>query len=273
MSDLYARLVEDLGYAFVQNALIAGTLAAVLGAVVGYFVLIRRVSFAAHALGHIAFPGATGAALLGISPLLGMLGTTVAAAILIGISGNRLHRSDLAIGMVLSASLGLGTLFLFSLTGYSGQAKAILFGNILGVSEDQITHMVILSVLSLGSLALFSRKLLFASLQPSVAEARGQSLTGLSVGFLVVLAVSVTLASQVVGILLVFTLVIAPAGMALRMCKSFWSAMITSVVTGVVVVWVGILLSCLVDTPPSFWITTLFLALYLVQEAYLKLTQ
>ncbi len=265
------QILNYLSYDFVRNALVAGTMAAVLGAIVGYFVVIRNVGFAAHALSHIGFAGATGAALLGLSPLSGMLFITVGAGFIIGISGDKIHRSEMAIGMALSVSLGLGTLFLSLYTGYAGQAMAILLGNILGVSSNQITHMIVLSLLSLGGLAIFSRKLLFASIQPALAEARGLSLPLLSTAFMVVLALSVTLASQIVGILLVFTLVIAPAGIALRLCRSFWLGIITSIIIAVVAVWIGILLACLTDRPVTFWITSLLFGLYALTEAWCRL--
>ncbi len=275
MSPNMPTIVESigtyLGYDFVRNALIAGSLAAILGAIVGYFVIIRNVGFAAHALAHIGFAGATGAAILGLSPLEGMLLLTTGSGLFMGITGDKLHRSDMAIGMVLSMSLGLGTLFLSLYSGFAGQATAILFGNIFGVSEGQISEMIILSLISLGGLAVFSRRLLFASTQPRLAEARGLSLPALSMAFMVVLAISVTLASQIVGVLLVFTLVIAPAGIALRLCPSFWTGMVTSVLLGVAAVWAGILLACLTDRPVTFWITGLFFVLYLLVEGYCRL--
>jgi zinc/manganese transport system permease protein len=263
-------LANYLGYDFVQNALIAGTLAAILGAIVGYFVIIRNAGFAAHALSHIGFAGAAGAAILGLSPLEGMLLLTVGSGLFMGAAGDKVHRNDLAIGMVLSMSLGLGTLFLSLYSSFAGQAKAILFGNIFGVAPGQIFEMIFLSLLSLSGLALFSRRLLFSSTQPRLAEARGLSLPGLSMAFMSVLAISVTLASQVVGILLVFTLVIAPAGIALRLCRSFWSGILVSIVLGVIAVWVGILLDCLTGYPATFWITALFFLIYMGVETYCR---
>ena len=263
-------LTNYLGYEFVQNALIAGTLSAVLGAIVGYFVIIRNAGFAAHALAHIGFAGAAGAAILGLSSLEGMLLLTVGSGLFMGAAGDKVHRNDLAIGMVLSMSLGLGTLFLSLYSGFAGQVKAILFGNIFGVSGSQIMEMAVLSLLSLAGLAVFSRRLLFASTQPRLAEARGLSLPGLSMAFMAVLAVSVTLASQIVGILLVFTLVIAPAGIALRLCRSFWSGIFISVALGVTAVWTGILLDCVTGYPATFWITALFFILYLGVEVYCR---
>jgi zinc/manganese transport system permease protein len=267
------QLFNYLAYDFVRNALVAGSVAAVLGAIVGYFVIVRNVGFAVHALGHVGFTGATGAALFGISPLLGMLVISCACGAAMGISGNRLHRSELAIGMVLSISLGIGTLSLALYKGFAGQATAILFGNIFGVSHAQIAQMILLAVLSVGALTVFSRKLLFASLQPDLAEARGISLTALSTAFMVVLAISVTLASQVVGILLVFTLVIGPAGVASRLCHGYWTALAASIAVALGSVWAGILLSCATNWPPSFWITGILFGLYLLTEIYCRNVQ
>lgn len=255
-----------LSYDFVRNALVAGSLAGFLGAVVGYFVVIRKVSFAAHSLAHVGFTGATGAALFALSPLEGMLIISVLAGVMMGVTGNRLQRSDLAIGMTLSFCLGLGTLFLILYKGFAGQATAILFGNIFGVSHRQIVQTLFLSAVSLGALLLVSRKLLFASVQPNLAEARGVSLSALSIVFMAILAISVSLASQVVGILLVFTLIIGPAGIATRFCRNFWSGLMTSVVIGLFAVWTGILLACFTSWPPTFWITTIIFCLYLITE-------
>ena len=257
---------DILAYDFVRNALLAGSIAAILGAVVGYFVIIRNVGFAAHALAHIGFTGATGAALLGLSSLQGMLVTSCVAGTMMGISGNKLHRSELAIGMVLSFALGIGTLFLALYKGFVGQASSILFGNIFGVSQSQIVATMVLAILSLAALAIFSRRLLFASLQPDLAESRGISLTALSTAFMVILAIAVTLASQVVGILLVFTLVIGPAGIAARFCRGFWGSIFFSILIGLGSVWVGILLACVSNWPPSFWITAMIFVLYLFGE-------
>jgi zinc/manganese transport system permease protein len=266
-------ITDYLGYAFVQHALVAGTLSAILGAVVGYFVVLRNVNFAAHALSHVVFTGAAAATLLGVDALQGISLFTVLAAVAIGVSGDRLQRSDMAIGMVLSISLGLGVLFLHLSRGFATQAKTILFGTPFGVSTGQIVEMSVLSLVSLAALALFSRKLLFASIQPRLAEARGLSLTGLSIAFMVVLACSVSMASQIVGILLVFTLVIAPAGIVLRFCRSFWRGIAMAVALSVVVVWTGLMLDCVSGYPATFWITGIFFIIYLAVEIWCRIVR
>ena len=267
---MITQLTNYLSYDFVRNALVAGSIAAILGAVVGYFVILRNVGFAAHALAHIGFTGAAGAALFGLTPLQGMLIISCTAGTVMGVSGNKFQRSQLAISMVLSIALGIGTLFLSLYQGFAGEATAILFGNIFGVSHVQIQESILLAVLSLSALALFSRRLFFASVQPDLAESRGLSQTFLSIAFMVILAISVTLASQVVGTLLVFTLVIGPAGIASRVCHGFWGAMIVSLVVALSAVWSGILLACLTNWPPTFWITGILFVLYLVVEAFCR---
>lgn len=254
---------ELIQYEFMRHAFIAGIMAAVLSGIVGYFVIIRNLSFAAHALGHISFAGAAGALLIGLSPITGQFILTVLAAIGMGALGERISKSDMAIGIVLSFCLGLGTLFLYFYRGFAGQASIILFGNLLGVSNQDIKIMFWLVLLSLSAMCLITRPLLFASLEPELAEAKGISLTGLSISFIVILAIAVTLASQVVGVILVFTLLIGPAAIALQWANGFWSGISLSVFIAVSIVLVGMNLSYLTDWPISFWISALTFFAYL----------
>ena len=250
-------------YEFVRHAFVAGSLAAILGAIVGYFVILRHVSFAVHALAHIGFTGATGAAMLGWSSLEGMLAIAVIAGMTIGAIGERLQRSDVAIGMVLSVALGIGMLFLSFYQGFSGQATSILFGNIFGITDEQVIQMFFLFLVTVTLLLMGSRRLFFASLHPDLAEARGVSLAYLSMSFMFLIAVAVTLASQVVGILLVFALVIGPASIAMRVTRYFWSGFLGSIAIALVTVWSGIFLACLTNWPQSFWITGILFLGYL----------
>lgn len=256
-------MMTYLSYNFVQNALLAGSIAAVLGAVIGYFVILRNIGFAAHALAHIGFTGAAGAALFGMTPLCGMLLMSSLAGSIMGLSGNKWQRSELAIGMVLSMALGLGTLFLSLYRGYAGEARSILFGNIFGIASSELSQTFLLAVCSLGAIGLCSRRLLFVSLQPDLAAARGISLNLHSIFFMLLLAVSVTLASQVVGTLLVFTLIIGPAGIAMRLTRTFWAGIGCSLFLGLFTVWSGILLACMTNWPPTFWISSIIFFLYL----------
>lgn len=244
-------------YYFLRNALIAGTIAAVLAGFVGYFMVIRRLAFAGHALGHIGFAGATGAGLVGLTPVTGQLLLTLLAAIGMGSLGHRVSKSDIAIGIILALALGLGVLFLHFYTSYAVQAMTILFGNLLGVSAHLIKMMLIYSILSLVALSLIARPLLFASLEPELAEAKGVSLPLISILFMIIVAVAVTEVSQVVGILLVFTLLIGPPAAALNWTQRIVSGLFLTVTFGVLIVWLGILLAFVTDWPIPFWISAL----------------
>lgn len=256
-------LTHLFAYEFMRHAFFAGTMAAVLAGIVGYFVIIRRLAFAAHALGHIGFAGASGALLAGLSPMTGQLILTLLAAIGIGTLGERANKSDMAIGIILSFSLGLGTLFLHFYNGYAGQAGIILFGNLLGVSIQDIRLMAWLIVSSLFAIGVMAKRLLFSSIDPEIAEAKGVSRYWMSIFFLVILCVAVVLASQVVGVILVFTLLIGPAAIAVQWSHHTFTGIIISIFLSVAVVWTGIILAYFSDWPISFWITAIVFLMYL----------
>ena len=249
-------------YDFMRTAFAAGTIAAIVAGSVGYFLVMRNLVFAGHALSHVGFAGATGAVLIGISPFWGLLGLTVAAGIVMGLLGEDLRGRDIAVGVALSLSLALGVLFLHLYTSYATQATSLLFGNVLGVSRDALGYLVGLAVVTLISLSLISRPLLFATLDPELAEAKGVSLRLVSVLFLVVVAIAVAEAVQVVGILLVFALMVGPAATAFRITAKLRLGMALSVVLAVTETWLGIALAYVTDWPPSFWITLLSSVIY-----------
>src|SRR4249919_619439 len=161
-----------LTYEFMRNAIAAAGIVAVVSGLVGYFLVLRAQTFAGHALSHVGFAGATGAVLLGVAPLWGLVTLTLLAGIGMGLLGERLHQRDVAIGIVLAMSLGLGLLFLHFFTAYATQATALLFGNILGVDAATVWALAALSLVAMAALAAISRPLLFASLQPELAEAK-----------------------------------------------------------------------------------------------------
>lgn len=254
-------------YEFMRFAFMAGTLAALLAGIVGYFVVIRNLVFAAHALGHIGFAGASGALLVGLSPISGQFILTMIAAFGMGALGSKISKNDMVIGIVLSFCLGLGTLFLHFYNGYAGQATVILFGNLLGVSVHDLWVMLVLTVVSLISVAVIARPLLFSSLESELAEAKGISLSRMAIVFIIIVAIAVVLASQVVGVILVFTLLIGPAAIALRWTERFWTGFGLSITLALIIVWLGITLSYLTDWPISFWISTLVFVAYILSPS------
>ena len=204
-------MFDILGYEFVRNAFAAATIVAIVSGAIGYFLVLRGETFAGHALSHVGFPGATGAVLIGVSPFLGLTVFTLIAGVGISLVGEKAHR-DVAIGLVLTVSLGLGLLFLHFYTAYAGMATNLLFGNVLGISAQTVWVLLGLAVVTLGGLLFIGRPLLFASLQPELAEARGVPTARLSALFMVVVALATAEAIQIVGVLLVFALMVAPGG-------------------------------------------------------------
>jgi zinc/manganese transport system permease protein len=177
-------------YDFMIHAFLAAGIVAVVSGCVGYFLVLRGQTFAGHALAHIGFTGATGAVLVGAPPLAGLVLVTVAGGVGIGMLGERLQGRDVAIGLVLSGALGLGLLFLHFFTAYASQATALLFGNVLAVDVDTLWAMLGLGALCLAGLGVIARPLLFASLQPDLAEAKGVSIRLMSVLFLAIASMS-----------------------------------------------------------------------------------
>jgi zinc/manganese transport system permease protein len=242
-------------YDFMQNAFAAGGIVAVVSGLVGFFLVLRAQTFAGHALSHVGFAGATGAVLLGVSPLAGLVALTLLAGIGMGLLGERLQQRDVAIGIVLAMSLGLGLLFLHFFTASATQATALLFGNILGIDAATVWTLLLLGIAAAAALAVIARPLLFASLQPELAEAKGVSLRAVSVLFLAIVALAVAQCAQIVGVLLVFALMVGPAAAAQRLTTRFWHGITLSVVLALAEAWLGLVLAFVTDWPTSFWIT------------------
>lgn len=252
-----------LEFDFMRNAFIAAAIVAVVSGATGYFLVLRGQTFAGHALAHVGFTGATGAVLIGASPLWGLVVVTVLGGAGMGLLGDQLQRRDVAIGIVLSLALGFGLLFLHFFTAYASQATALLFGNVLGVDLPTLWTLLGLGVVSLAALAVIARPLLFASLQPELAEARGLSLRLISVAFLAVVALAVSECAQIVGVLLVFTLMVGPAATAQRLTAQLWPGIALSIALALGEALGGIMLSWWTDWPTSFWISALSGAAYL----------
>ena len=251
-----------LEYDFMRNAFAAATIVAIVSGLVGYFLVLRGQAFAGHALAHIGFTGASGAVLIGVAPLWGMVALTMAAGMGMGAMGERLGGRDVAIGIVLALSLGFGLLFLHFFTAYATQATALLFGNVLAVDAGTVRTLLWLGVASLGMLAVISRPLLFASLLPELAEAKGVSLRLYSVLFLAIVALAVAECVQIVGALLVFALMVGPAAAAQRLTTRIGSGLLLSVALALLEAWAGITLAFYTDWPVSFCITALSAAAY-----------
>jgi zinc/manganese transport system permease protein len=244
-------------YDFMRTAFAAAGIAAILAGTVGFFLVLRGQTFAGHALSHVGFTGATGALLFGLSPLAGLVGFTVVAGVGMGLFGEKLAERDVAIGMTLSLALGLGLLFLHFYTAAATQAAALLFGNVLGVDDSALMTLAALAAASLAALAFILRPLVFASLQSELAEARGVPLRFVSAAFLAIVAVAVAECAQIVGVLLVFTLMVGPAAAAQNVSRRLAAAVALAAGLALAEAWGGLTLAFYTDWPTSFWIVAL----------------
>jgi zinc/manganese transport system permease protein len=243
-------------YDFMRTAFAASGVVAVLSGVVGFFLVMRGQTFAGHALSHVGFTGATGAVLVGVSPLWGLIGFTVLSGFAMGVLGEKLSGRDVAIGMMLSLALGLGLLFLHFYTAYASQATALLFGNVLGVSNEALATLAGLAVVSLLALGAIARPLIFASLQPELAEAKGVPVRMVATAFLMIVAVAVAECAQIVGVLLVFTLMVGPSA-ARNDLPGTLAFVALAAALALIEAWGGLMLAYYTDWPTSFWITAL----------------
>jgi len=258
------QLLALLPYEFVQNAIAAGFVIAIVSGVVSGFVVARNMSFAVHALAELGFTGSAGFLLLHLSPVLGLLFGSAITAVFIGTLGVRARGRDVVVGVVMAFGLGLGVLFITLYKGYANQAFAILFGTITGVSRGDVFLLVAIGAATLIALAVVYRPLVFATVDPEVAEARGVPVGALAVVFLLIMAAAVAEAIQVVGVLLILTLLITPGAAAERLTPRPGRAIAYSVAIALFCTLGGILLSLITNAPVSVFVTSLSFGCYLL---------
>ena len=251
-------------FSFMRNALIAGSIIAVVAGIVGYFVVIRRLSFAAHALSHAGFAGAAGAVLLGLNPLVGLLTFTISGGMAMGVLGKKALNRDVQIGTVLAFMLGLGVLFISLYKGYATEAYSLLFGEILGISRLDVLVSLIAGGLVLAILLIGYRPLLFSSVDEDVAEAKGVNILGFGLLFMFILAVTTSIAVQVVGVLLIFALLVTPAAIAERLTKTPGKAIAISIAVSLSATWLGLFIAFYEPYPVSFFIISIVFIEYII---------
>jgi zinc/manganese transport system permease protein len=262
--NLFSDFQEIFQFQFMQHAFEAGTLVAIVAGVVGYFVVLRRSSFAAHALAHVGFAGAAGAVLFGISPVFGLLLFTSVGGTSMAVLGPRAAHRDVQIGSVLAFMLGIGVLFITLYKGYATEAYSILFGEILGIGSNDVLLTLAASLIILTAVAFTYRPLLFASLDEDVAEAKGMPMLFLGVIFMLLVASATSFAVQVVGVLLIFSLMVTPAATAQQLAKRPQRVIIISVVIALTATWSGLFISFYEPYPVSFFITSIVFIFYLL---------
>lgn len=248
---------------FMSNALIGGTIVALAAGLIGYFVVVRRTAFAAHALAHIGLPGATGAVLLGVPVIVGLGVFCVGGALVIGALGKRAADREVVTGTVLAMATGLGLFFNSLATESSSTITNVLFGNLLAISREQLVSFAILLVVLGFSVGVIYRPLLFSSVNAVVAQAKGVPVRALSIMFMALLGLTVTMAVQAVGTLLLFALVVTPAATAIMLTPRPVLAMAISTAISLCAVWLGLGASAMFNLPPSFLIVTIACAIWL----------
>lgn len=252
-----------LGQPFAQHALLAAALVAVICGLVGPFVIRRNMSFAVHGISELAFTGAAAGLLFLNNALLGSIIGALIVAIAIGLLGVREKERDSSIGVILAFGLGLGVLFLSYYRGFATAATNILFGNVYGVSATQLGVLIGICALVITGLIIIYRPLQFASIDPEVAVARGVPVRALGIAFLILLALTVTAAAQIVGTLLVLSLAITPAAAAMRLTARPFVVGGLSITFALIAGAGGLLLSLASGTiKPSVFVTFLSFLIY-----------
>ena len=270
-------LQQIWAFPFMVNAFRAGTVVAVLAAVMGWFMVLRRQSFAGHTLAVVSFPGAACATLLGIGAGFGYFAFCVGGALVIaaipraGQGGGSGQESALT-GTVQAFLLACGFLFVALYKGFLGGVNSLLFGSFLGITTDQVVVLTIVATLALGALAVIGRPLLFASVDENVATGRGVPVRALSVAFLVLLGTATAEASQITGTLLVFALLVMPAAAAQQLTARPAASLALSVLVAITVTWTGLIAAYYSPYPIGFYVTTFAFAVYVLARASRTLT-
>lgn len=257
--DRYGELVVLL-----HQSIFAGAVLGVIGGFVGIFVMMRRHAFAVHAIAEMSFAGAALFLLLGYNVVTGSLVGSIASALLIALMGSKAHENDSVIGALMPFGLGLGILFLSLYSGRAANKFSLLTGQIVSVDSAQLTTMIIGAIVIVGVLALMWRPLMFASLDPVVARAKGVPLRTLSLAFMIVLGIATALSVQVVGSLLVLALLITPAAAALQVTASPFKALILSVIFAEIAMVGGIMLALAGSLPISPYVTSISFFIFVV---------
>jgi zinc/manganese transport system permease protein len=269
--NLVADVRQLLEFPFMVNALRAGTIVAVTAGLVGWYMVLRRQTFAGHTLAIIGFPGAAGAVLLGLSAQVGFFAFCVGGALVIGTASGsgrgRFGGEYAVVGVVQAFALAAGFLFVTLYRGNLNGINSLLFGSFLGVTTGQVWVLLVVSMGALGLLAASARPLLFVSVDPDVAAARGVGVRWLSVAFLVLLGVAAAEASQITGSLLIFALLVLPPATAQVVTARPAASIALSVLVAVGVTWAGIGIAYYSPYPIGFWVTTIAFALFVLAHS------
>ena len=271
--DLFYDVQLMFSYPFMVNAFRAGTIVAVIAATIGWFMVLRRQSFAGHTLAVVGFPGAAAATWLGVATGYGYFGFCVAGALVIAAlpqhtTSTASGEQSAVIGTVQAFALACGYLFVSLYKGFLSGMTNLLFGTIVGVTDTQVLVLLASAVPCLAVLIVIGRPLLFASVDPDLARARGIPVRAIGALFLVLLGVAAAGTSQVTGSLLVFALLVAPAATARKLTTRPSVGIALSIAFGLLATWIGETLAFFTVYPIGFWVTTVSFAGYLVASLW-----
>jgi zinc/manganese transport system permease protein len=259
------EFISYLSQPFILHALLAASLVAIISGLIGPFVIMRGMAFAVHGTSELAFTGAAAGLLIDGNPIAGAIVGSLVVASVIGLLGAKERERDSSIGVILAFGLGVGVLLLSYYRGFATEATNILFGNIFGVSNGQLITLLLIGIGVFAAMTWIYRPLLFASVDPDVALARGINTRALGVIFLFILALTVTEAAQVVGTLLVLSLAITPAAAAQRLSPKPYVVTMLSVIFALVASDGGILASLISGTvKPSVFVTSISFGIYVL---------
>ncbi len=262
------NVFDAFGQPFVQNALIGGTVVALLGAFVGYFVIARGASFATHALSQIGFAGAAGAVLLGIEPIVGLIVFAVLGAFGLSALGRYTRASDVVTALALVAALGTGALFLALQRDYASNVFSLLFGTIVGVDRAQVAITAAAALVAAAALAFIARPLLFATASREAALVAGVATGALDLAFLTIVGISAAVTVPIAGTLLVFSLTIGPAAAASHLATKPVTVIGIAGLLGVAAFVCALALAYETDWPVGFYIAAITTAQYVVARAF-----
>ncbi|TXN29243.1 metal ABC transporter permease [Lacisediminihabitans profunda] len=250
--------------ALVKNSIIAGAILGLVGGLIGPFVMTRDLAFAVHGISELSFAGASAALLLGVNVVAGSIAGSLLAALLIGVLGSRARERNSIIAVLMPFGLGLGILFLALYKGRSANKFGLLTGQIVSVDNPQLLLLVVISVAVVIGLFVMWRPLSFASVDEDVARAKGLPVTTISIAFMVLLGLATAVSIQIVGALLVLSLLVTPAAAAMRVTASPLFTPLLSVAFAVTSVVGGILLAIGGGLPISPYVTTISFLIYVV---------
>ena len=275
--NLLDDLRQLLSFHFMLNALRAGTIVAVVAAAIGYLMVLRRQSFAGHTLALIGFPGAAGATWLGLNPAVGYFGFCIAGGLIISALPGRgrphaglggFSQESAAIGTVQAFALACGFVFVSLYKGFLNGLNNLLFGTIIGITDQQVLVLLVAGVGCLLALMVLGRPLLFSTIDTEVARAKGVPTRLVGTAFLVLLGVAAGGTSQVTGSLLVFALLVAPAAAATRLTARPATGVVLSITLALLITWLGEASAFFSPYPIGFWVTTFGFAVFLLATAY-----